>query len=96
MATVEVTTFRLVPGTDEAAFLAADRVVQTELIYLQPGLARRTVARRGDEWLVVTVWATEEHAAAGAAAAEGHPLHVEFDKHLQHDSVHVARYDTFD
>jgi len=96
VATIETTTFRLAPGADEAAFLAADRTVQTELVYLQPGLVRRTLARRGDEWLVITVWASEEHAAAAAAAADAHPLRRAFDQHLQPGSVQVARYDTFE
>ncbi len=96
MATIETTTFRLAPGTNEEAFLALDRKVQTELVYLQPGLIRRTLARRGDNWLVVTVWASEQHAADFAAVANADPTQMGFDGHLELGSVHIARYDTFD
>jgi hypothetical protein len=57
MAVIETLTFRLTANTDDAAFLAADRRLQTEFVYHQPGLVRRTTARNDDgEWFVVTLW----------------------------------------
>ncbi|MEA3019471.1 MAG: hypothetical protein QOI47_995 [Actinomycetota bacterium] len=54
---IENTTFRLLPGVDEAAFLAADARVQVELMLTQPALIRRTTARgEGSTWLVVVLW----------------------------------------
>jgi hypothetical protein len=35
---IEIMRFRLRPGADEAAFLAADKRVQEEFAYQQPGL----------------------------------------------------------
>ena len=44
MPVIETMTFRLAPGADEQAFLDADRRVQTDFAYRQPGLMRRTTA----------------------------------------------------
>ncbi len=59
MAVVEVVTFRLAADVEQGEFLVADKRAQTEFLYMQPGLLRRTTARAMDgEWLVVTLWAT--------------------------------------
>ena len=42
---IEITRFRLVSDVREADFLQADRAVQEDFAYLQPGLKRRTTAR---------------------------------------------------
>ncbi len=54
-------TFRLRPGADREAFLAADKTMQEELVYQLPGLIRRTVAYsvEHDEWLIETLWSGE-------------------------------------
>ena len=64
MSIVEITTFRLAEGVTDDAFLALDKRIQTELVPNQPGFLRRTTARHGDDWLVVTLWATDADAAA--------------------------------
>jgi heme-degrading monooxygenase HmoA len=96
MSVVEVTTFSLAKGANEDSFLALDRRVQTELVPNQTGFMRRTTARHGDDWLVVTLWSTEEQAAAFEAVAYNHPIQVEFDGHLETGSVEIHRYDTLD
>jgi hypothetical protein len=59
---VELTTFRLADGVDEAAFLAADAEVQAELSP-EPGFVRRTTARGDDgTWLVLAMWWSAGHA----------------------------------
>jgi heme-degrading monooxygenase HmoA len=93
---VEVTTFRLAEGVSDVSFLALDRRVQTELVPNQPGFLRRTTARHGDDWLVVTLWASEDDAAAFQRATEGHPLQVEFEQAGEAGSVHLTRYETLD
>jgi uncharacterized protein (DUF2237 family) len=63
---IELLRFRLQPGTDEEAFLRADKQVQEEFAYQQPGLLRRTTARGKDGWwIVVDRWrsATDADAA---------------------------------
>jgi heme-degrading monooxygenase HmoA len=96
MSIVEITTFRLAEAVTDATFLALDRRLQTELVPNQPGFLRRTTARRGDEWLVVTLWSTEDAAAAFQRAVEAHPLQVEFEDAVEAGSFHLARYATLD
>ena len=96
MSIVEVTTFRLAEGVTDESFLALDRRVQTELVPNQPGFMRRTTARHGDDWLVVTLWSTEDAAAAFERAAEGHPLQAEFEQAVEAGTFHLTRYVTLD
>ncbi|MGH9298267.1 MAG: hypothetical protein ACRDZP_09900 [Acidimicrobiales bacterium] len=68
MAVIEVTTFRLRPRSDEAAFLEADSLAQAEMSRTA-GMLRRTTARAaGGEWLVVTLWRSEADADAAGDA----------------------------
>ena len=69
---IEITTFRLTSGCEGSGFEAADRTVQTQFAYQQPGLARRTTARAADGgWVVITVWRSVEDAdAAGGQWAD--------------------------
>ncbi|HEY2214453.1 MAG TPA: hypothetical protein VGH31_05305 [Acidimicrobiales bacterium] len=94
MGLIETTTFRLESGSDEQAFLQSDRRVQTELVPNQPGFLRRTTARSDDGWLVLTLWATNEHAEAFAALAVGHEVQLEFEQHIDAGSVTTRRYET--
>ena len=96
MSIVEITTFRLAEGVTDASFLALDRRLQTELVPNQPGFLRRTTARRGDNWLVVTLWSTEDAAGTFQRVVETHPLQVEFEHSVEGGSFHLARYATLD
>jgi heme-degrading monooxygenase HmoA len=96
MSIVEITTFRLAEGVEDASFLALDRRVQTELVPNQPGFMRRTTARRDDDWVVVTLWSTEDHAAAFRRAVEGDPLQAEFARAMEAGTSRLARYATLD
>ncbi len=96
MSIVEITTFRLAEGVGDDAFLALDRRIQTEMVPNRPGFLRRTTARHGGEWLVVTLWATEEAAAASQRALDGHPLQVELEQAAEAGTWHQARYVTLD
>lgn len=96
MSIVEVTTFRLREGFSDEAFLALDKRLQTELVYSRPGILRRTTARHGEEWLVVTLWAAEGDAAAFQRAAEGDPLQGEFEGAVEAGTLHLTRYTTLD
>ncbi len=96
MSTVEITTFRLAEGVTDETFLALDRRIQTELVPNRPGFLRRTTARHGDDWLVVTLWGSEEAAGAFQRATESHPLQVELAQVLESGTLHLTRYDTLD
>lgn len=72
MTTFEFVTFRLLPGTDEAAFLAAARATEA-LVRRQPGFVARALTRADDgSWTDVVEWrsAAEAQQAAQAVMAE--------------------------
>ena len=97
MAAIEVVTFRLVPGTDEDAFLCADQDFQTACLYLQRGLLRRTTARgAGDEWLVVTTWGSTRDADAAAVVCRDDPVAGRWAALVDPPSLTTRRYDTLD
>ncbi|HVT41556.1 MAG TPA: hypothetical protein VHD39_01130 [Acidimicrobiales bacterium] len=96
MSIVEITTFRLDEGVSASSFLDLDKRIQTELVPNQPGFQRRTTARHGDEWLVVTLWADDDHASAFQRATEGDPLQAEFARVVEAGSLHQTRYATLD
>jgi len=96
VAIVEVTTFRLAEGVSDDAFLALDRRMQTELVPNRPGFLRRTTARHGEDWLVVTLWASDADAAAFQRAVDGDPLQVEFERAVEAGTLHLTRYATLD
>jgi heme-degrading monooxygenase HmoA len=93
---VEISTFRLAEGMADESFLALDRRVQAELVPNQPGFMRRTTARHGDDWLVVTLWSTDQAASAYQRAVESHPLQVLFEHAMEAGTFHLARYATLD
>jgi hypothetical protein len=90
---IEHRTFRLGAGADEAAFLEADRRVQSELAPFQHGFIRRTTARGQDaRWLVETLWYDDACADAAADA----PIADAFDALVDPDSLRVERWATLD
>jgi heme-degrading monooxygenase HmoA len=93
---VEITTFRLAEGVSDASFLALDKRMQTVLVPNQPGFVRRTTARHGEEWLVVTLWASEDAAAAFQRAVEGDPLQLELEHAAEAGTLRLTRYTTLD
>jgi heme-degrading monooxygenase HmoA len=96
MSIVEVTTFRLAEGVSDESFLALDKRLQTELIPNRPGFLRRTTARHGGEWLVVTLWSSEADAAAYSRETQDDPLQVEFARVVESGTLHLTRFETLD
>jgi hypothetical protein len=97
MAVVETMTFRLAEGADEEGFLAADKTLQSDFAYQQPGLARRTTARGKDgTWLVIDLWTTAEAADACAARWDTDPIAQAFMALVDRDTVQVARFETLE
>lgn len=90
---IELLVFSLVEGADEAAFLAADRRVQTEFAYHQPGLLRRTTARgKNDSWAVIDIWASEEAADECNGRWETDGRAQEFMAFVDPATVRTARF----
>jgi hypothetical protein len=99
VAVIEIMTFRLAAGTDEASFLDADRRVQVEFIPRHPGFMRRTTARgvtTDGEWAVVVLWGSSSDADASRALAARHPAAQAFDALVDPSSVDVRRYETLE
>lgn len=89
--------FRLLPAADRGAFEAADRRLQTEFAYRQPGLVRRTTARASDgEWIVIDLWRSSEDADRTGAAWDDDPVVRSFLSFVDGESVSVSRYETLD
>jgi hypothetical protein len=94
---IEIITFRLADGADEAAFLAADQRVQTDFFYLQLGMMRRTTARGTDgEWLVVQLWGRVEDADAATEIGNDHPAVRAFMSFIDGSTYRVKRYTGLD
>ena len=94
---LEILRFKLSPGADESAFLQADKRVQTEFAYQQPGLIRRTTARRDDgSWVVVDLWQSEADADRCDAAWQDDRNAAEFMLHVDPTSVTTERFETLD
>ena len=90
---IEILRFRLVPGTDTIAFLDADKQVQTEFAYQQPGLVRRTTARGADgEWIVVDLWHSAEAADDCNAKWGRDDVTKAFMSFLDGESISTSRY----
>jgi hypothetical protein len=94
---IEIMRFRLPAGADEAAFLAADRRVQQEFAYQQPGLLRRTTARGADGgWIVIDLWRSASDADACDARWEHDKVTQAFMSLLDRSSVSTERYQELD
>ena len=94
---MEIMTFRLAPGADEDAFRAADRLVQTDFAYRQPGLLRRTTARAaGGAWIVIDLWRSAADADATNARWGEDPVTAAFMSFVDDASVRTERYATLD
>lgn len=90
---IELMRFRLAPGRDMAEFLAADRRVQEDFAYHQPGLLRRTTARAEDgSWIVIDLWRSAADADACDARWEDDPVAQAFMALLDRSSVRTERY----
>jgi heme-degrading monooxygenase HmoA len=96
MSVVEITTFRLAEGVSDESFLALDKRLQTELVPNRSGFLRRTTARHGQEWLVVTLWLSEDAAAAFSRETEGDPLQAAFVRAVEAGTLHSTRFETLD
>jgi len=94
---IEVLTFKLAPGTDEAAFLEADRAVQDEVVPREAGFLRRTTARGAEgEWIVLLLWRSEADADASAERSRRHPAQIRFTSLLDGSTLRPRRWLTLD
>jgi heme-degrading monooxygenase HmoA len=78
MTTIELVTFRLTPGADRAAFLAAAKGTEGALSR-QPGFQARMLAESTDgTWTDIVTWARHDQAQAAAQAMLADPAFAPF------------------
>jgi hypothetical protein len=90
---VEVSQFRLVPGTDERAFLEAADETQRGFLANQDGFVGRDLLR-GEEgsWMDIVRFETREAANAAFEAFTGHPAAKAFESMLDVSAVSVSHW----
>ena len=94
---IEIMRFRLAPGADEAEFLAADRRLQQEFAYAQPGLLRRTTARGEDGgWIVIDLWRSAADADACGRRWDDDPVVAAFMVLVDRATVTDERFHELD
>ena len=94
---IEIMTFRLRPETSETDFLAADRRVQVEFAYHQPGMVRRTTGRNPDgTWVVIDLWASTADAANYVDGWHRAAAPLAFMALVDEASVVTQSYETLD
>ena len=94
---IEILRFRLAAGADEGAFLEADKRIQTEFAYRQPGMVRRTTAKGGDgEWVVIDLWYSQADADRCEIVWGKDPVTAEFIKFVDKASIKTERFETLD
>lgn len=94
---IEILRFRLAAETAEEDFTRADKALQEDFAYQQPGLLRRTTAKADDgTWIVIDLWRSASDADACEARWASDPVAQEFMRHVDPDSVTTERYTQFD
>jgi hypothetical protein len=94
MAIIETTAFRLVDGVTEADFLALDSRFETEFVYQQHGLIRRTMTRDDDQqWQSIVVWYDADSADASLSREPSAAVAAERDTMIQTASIVRRRYE---
>ena len=92
---IEITRFRLLAGADAEQFLSADKLLQENFAYRQPGLLRRTTARSEDGgWIVIDVWASPEHADACALRWDSDETVERFMSFVDRQTFAIERFAT--
>ncbi|MGO9342134.1 MAG: hypothetical protein ACLP6E_06395 [Acidimicrobiales bacterium] len=90
---IEIMRFKLAASAREDDFLRADRAVQEDFGYHQPGLMRRTTARDSEgNWIVIDLWRSESDADECAARWDDDPVAQGFMNLLDPTSTSVERY----
>ncbi len=90
---VEVSQFRLVPGSDEEAFLAAAGQTQSGFLGKQAGYLGRDLLRAEDgSWMDIVRFEDDEAARAAFRGFAAHPDVKAFESMLDVGSVSTTRW----
>lgn len=78
MQAIELVTFRLMPGTDRAAFLAKAQATEA-VVRRQPGFVARMLGEAEDgSWSDIVTWASRAEALAAAERVMADPAFLPF------------------
>lgn len=86
---MEVVTFRLSPGMDEAAFLAAARGTE-EALARQPGFIARRLLKGEDGWTDLVEWQDLAAAETAAGAMMADPAFAPFLAAIDPESIAMS------
>jgi hypothetical protein len=90
MKTIELVTFRLTPGTDREAFLAAAERTEAA-VRRQPGFVARMLAEGEDgSWADIVTWSSHADAMAAAKAVMSDPDFAPFGRMIDGPSVRMT------
>jgi hypothetical protein len=90
MQSIEHVTFRLVPGTDRAAFLAAAHATEA-VVRRQPGFIARMLTEADDGiWSDIVTWASHSDAMAAAEAVMTDPEFAPFGAMIAGPTVRMT------
>jgi len=90
---IKLFSFRLAEGCAPEDFLNADKAMQQEFSYQQPGLLRRTTAKNSDgEWLVLELWSTEDAADQADSKSGDDPHARRLNELIDPSTARTARY----
>jgi hypothetical protein len=90
MQTIEVVTFRLTPGADRAAFLAAAERTEPA-VHRQRGFLARMLAEAEDgTWSDIVTWASHAEALAAAEAVMADPDFAPFAAMIDMGTVRMS------
>lgn len=90
MQTIEHVTFRLTPGTDREAFLAAARATEAT-VRRQPGFQARMLTEAPDgTWTDIVTWASHPQAMAAAEAVMSDPDFAPFAAMIDMGSARIS------
>jgi hypothetical protein len=90
---VEISQFRLVPGSDERAFVEAAEETQSAFLARQEGFVSRDLLRGEDgSWMDVVRFADAEAAQAAFQAFAGHPSVKTFESMLDPSALAMSHW----
>ena len=90
MQSIELVTFRLIPGTDRAAFLANARRTEA-VVRRQPGFQARMLTEGADgTWSDIVTWASHANAMAAASVIMSDPDFAPFGAMIDGPSVQMT------
>ena len=71
---LEIATFKLAEGVEEAALLEASAQLERDFLAQQPGFLRRELVRKGAQtYADIILWHSQEQAQAAVAKAQANP-----------------------